>query len=143
MSRGDPDGAIADCTRAIDLNPGHALPYQNRAAAFHEKGDFEAAIADATKSIDLKPNGDVYFNRGLARAATNDLDGAIADYTEAVRLKPGLAMAYLHRGEVLLFQFKDAEAQKDFDRCLKLQPNLNPDMARVIDNAKQARGEKR
>ncbi|HYY93402.1 MAG TPA: tetratricopeptide repeat protein [Pyrinomonadaceae bacterium] len=50
---GDLDGAIADATKAIGLNPDYAAAYNNRGNARKNKGDYDGAIADYTKVIAL------------------------------------------------------------------------------------------
>jgi len=49
------DQAIADCTRAIQLDPAYALAYMNRAAAFGNNGRPAEAVADASRAIQLDP----------------------------------------------------------------------------------------
>jgi tetratricopeptide (TPR) repeat protein len=56
LEDGDLDGAIADCTKAIDINPKLADPWNNRAIARIEKGDIDGAISDFTKLLELRPD---------------------------------------------------------------------------------------
>src|SRR6476659_3499226 len=42
-SKGDKDRAIADYSKAIDLNPGDANYYNNRGVAYRGKGDIDRA----------------------------------------------------------------------------------------------------
>ncbi|MEI6687187.1 MAG: tetratricopeptide repeat protein, partial [Planctomycetota bacterium] len=48
--------AIADYTKAIELNPNLATAYYNRGIVLKSLGKTEAAIADFTKARDLKIN---------------------------------------------------------------------------------------
>src|SRR5947209_1204907 len=65
---GDLDGAIADYTKAIEINPRYAGAYINRGVARKMKGDFDGAIADYDRAISLNPRlKEAYNNRGLAR----------------------------------------------------------------------------
>ena len=67
-AKGDLEGAIADFTKAIELNPEFAAAYNNRGGAKREKNDLDAAIADFTKAIELKPAYAVAYNhRGAAK----------------------------------------------------------------------------
>ena len=91
QSKRDLDGAVADQTKAIQLNPDNAGAYYNRGVAKQTKGDFEGAIADYTKAIQLNPdNREAYDQRGIAKKAKGDLEGAIADHIKAAQLKPSL-----------------------------------------------------
>ena len=63
--QGELDGAIADFTKAIELDPGLAEAYTNRGIARGRTGDLDGAIADHTKTIELKPQlTAAYLNRG-------------------------------------------------------------------------------
>jgi tetratricopeptide (TPR) repeat protein len=67
-AKGDFDGAIADYTKAIELNPNNVDAYNNRGATKTTKDDLDRAIADYSKCIQLKPDdAKAYYNRGLAK----------------------------------------------------------------------------
>jgi tetratricopeptide (TPR) repeat protein len=122
---GDLDGAIADFTRAIELNPKDDAPYYNRAQAKRLKKDAAGAIADYTRAIELgSKNPAAYNNRGNARAENNDRDGAIADYTHAIELKPDYARAYYNRAVAKQAKGDAAGAKVDFKTAEKLDPEL-------------------
>jgi tetratricopeptide (TPR) repeat protein len=55
---GDAAGAIADCDRAIAIDPGLALAYTNRGAAYDALGEHGRAIDDHTAAIALAAKGD-------------------------------------------------------------------------------------
>lgn len=50
------DEAIANYTKAIELDPNFAGAYCNRAIAYHQLKKYDLAIADFSKAIELKPN---------------------------------------------------------------------------------------
>src|SRR5437868_4267670 len=122
---GDLDGAIADFTRAIELDPKDDAPYYNRAQAEWLKKDSAGAIADYTQAIQLgSTNPAAYNNRGNARARNNDRDGAIADYTQAIQLKPDYARAYYNRAVAKKEKGDTAGAAADFKHAQQLDPEL-------------------
>jgi tetratricopeptide (TPR) repeat protein len=122
---GNFDGAIADFTRAIELNPKDDAPYYNRAQAKRLKKDAAGAIADYTRAIELgSTNPAAYNNRGNARAENNDRDGAIADYTRAIELKPDYARAYDNRAVAKKEKGDTTGAAADFKTTEKLDPEL-------------------
>ncbi|MEW6302891.1 MAG: tetratricopeptide repeat protein [Verrucomicrobiota bacterium] len=85
----DWDGAIADYTRAIELDPKKATAYVSRASAKEAKGDFTGAVADWSQVIQLQPNSSYwYLVRSTARRKAGDLSGAIADASQSLQL-PG------------------------------------------------------
>src|SRR4029450_3528814 len=95
---GDKNGAIADCTRAIETDPKSTSEYYRRGIARLEKGEFDAAIGDLNRAIELSPNSsDYYGDRGLAKLRKGDNDGAIGDFTRAIELDPKSALAYRNR----------------------------------------------
>ena len=95
----DYDGAIADYTKAIELDPNDASVYYNRANSKKYLKDYDGAIADYTKAIELDPNyASAYNNRGHLKNDLKDYYGAIADYTKAIKLDPNYSKAYHNRG---------------------------------------------
>ena len=83
--KGDWDGAIADYTKAIELNPKDATVYCNRGMAKHnnKKSDEDGAIADLTKAIELNPTYATAFKvRAYAKKAKGDQVGAEADFAQ-------------------------------------------------------------
>jgi tetratricopeptide (TPR) repeat protein len=51
--KGDLDGAIADYSKAISLNPQYADAYRNRGNAKRKKGDLNGASADLNQAVKL------------------------------------------------------------------------------------------
>ena len=59
------EAAIADYTRAIELNPGHCRAYYNRAFSRDRLGRCEEAIADYSRALEIEPgNPAALHNRG-------------------------------------------------------------------------------
>jgi tetratricopeptide (TPR) repeat protein len=56
LFQGDPDGAIADYSAAIQIDPTYATAFYNRAKAWRQKGDSVRADADAAEAVRLDPN---------------------------------------------------------------------------------------
>jgi len=66
-TKGLADQAIADYTKAIEIDPGNASAYVNRGVAYKTKGLADQAIADYTKAIEIDPgSASAYVNRGNA-----------------------------------------------------------------------------
>ena len=85
---GDFQGAIADYTAAIRINPNYAKAY-NKRGIIHGRNlqDYTAAKADFDHAIGINPNyGDAYYNRARVREFLEDKPGAIADYQKAAEL---------------------------------------------------------
>ena len=90
----DFDSAIADFTRAIEVEPNDAFAYTNRGSAHYEKGEFDHAIADLNKALELNPKSAlVYCNLGWTYEAMHDEQKAIAHYRKAIEIDPSLEPA--------------------------------------------------
>jgi tetratricopeptide (TPR) repeat protein len=106
------DRAIADYSKAIELNPEYADVYYNRGNAYIDKKEFDRAIADCNKAIELNPDyADAYYNRGLAYSRKKEFDRVVIDFGKAFELKPDDEIAYNFAGGLyhdVLFNFPEA-----------------------------------
>ncbi len=76
--------AVADCLRALELNPNLTEVYFNLAIArFYDK-DFEKSIADFTNALSVNPKDkEALFWRGMAFLKMNDKKNACKDWKKA------------------------------------------------------------
>jgi tetratricopeptide (TPR) repeat protein len=120
---GDRNGAIADLSRAIDLDP-KSVPAVYRRGAFKlQKGDYDGAITDLSRAIELSPNtADYYSDRGLAKLRKRDNDGAVVDFTRAIELDPKNAIAYRNRALAKNINGDADGALGDYNRAIDLDP---------------------
>ena len=115
--KGDFDRAIADFTRAVDINPQFHVRYFNRGYAHLLKGDFDRAIADYSKTVELNPQDYfAYYLRGVAHELKRDYDRAIADYTRAIEIDPTDAGYYSGRAWAFFKAGKAAQGLPDAER---------------------------
>lgn len=82
----DYNGAIADFTKAITLDPNYDQAYWNRADAKNNLNDHKGALLDLNKAIYLNSYYYAYYLRGITKDYLNDYKGAIVDYTKALEL---------------------------------------------------------
>jgi tetratricopeptide (TPR) repeat protein len=144
--QGSLDPAIADFDKAIELDAHYAGAHYNRASAARAKGDLKLAIAELTKAIESPDNdhlSETYDNRGTIRHEMGDNVGAVADFTKAIEINPRNVFAYSNRGYALILLDKDTEAQKDFDRILKMRPGFQREVDATIKKAKEERAAKK
>ena len=104
--RGDLNGAIADYTRAIELDRNYGLAYVNRASARRLRGDVGAALEDLNQAI------------SRSKVSRSKADLANAFRLEARNLN--LAVAHHERGALFLAKGDFAKALADFDRAIEI-----------------------
>jgi len=80
LKQRDFDGAIADCDKAISIDPTFAVAYYARGTAKHRKHLLDAALEDFDHAIRLDPKfAPAYIDRAWVRLAKYDYDKAISD----------------------------------------------------------------
>ena len=122
--RDDFKHAIADYTRAIELNPNSANSYYSRGSFYYKRGDYERAIADYTRAIELNPNNAyAYYKRGNTYEQKDEFERAIADYTRAIELDRDYVVAYIDRGVSYCKNGDYERAIADYTHAIDLNPN--------------------
>jgi len=88
--RVQPDFAMVDCNKAIELDPGYAPAYLTRSKVYAYYADTQdQAIVDCTKAIELDPKeARAYTCRGDALYSKEQYDQAAVDYDRAIELNP-------------------------------------------------------
>jgi tetratricopeptide (TPR) repeat protein len=91
---GDYQGAIANFTKFLQINPKGIKAYYSRGLARQKLGDYKGAMTDFDLYLKFNPNdAEARNNRGLMRSQIGDYNGAIADYSQAMRINPDYAVA--------------------------------------------------
>jgi tetratricopeptide (TPR) repeat protein len=122
--KGDWEGAIVDCDRALAINPGLDEAYSNRGAIRWAMGDLDGALTDLDQAIRTNSHSAQAFdNRGNVRSLKGDAVGALADFEQAVSLSPERAEFYCDRGQARL-RLGHERALADFERAIQLNPRL-------------------
>ena len=128
LQQEDLDGAIADMTKVIEINPRHADALFIRGQCFFLKGDREKALLDYDKVIELAPTARgverVYNIRSIVRLLKGDTEGALLDLEKAIELNPNYADSYSNRGVTRSMRGDQTGAASDYERALELNPNL-------------------
>ena len=121
---GNNQQAIADCTKAIELDPTFVKnAYINRGRAYSALGKKQEAIADYNKAIELNPKSAyAYLNRGRVYSDLGNHRQAIADYSKAIELEPKYANAYGNRGFAYFCLGNHQQAIADNTKAIELNP---------------------
>jgi serine/threonine protein kinase/Tfp pilus assembly protein PilF len=125
-SKGDVDGAIEDCSRAIDIDRNTQGAWATRGLARRAKGDVAGAIEDYSEALRIAP-GDLptRTNRANAHAELGNLEAAIEDCTEVLRRDDRFAQARIVRGSIWLRKGEPDRALEDEARAIEIDPQ-NP-----------------
>ena len=120
---GDYDKAIAEYSKALELNSGYLGAYNGRGLAKCRQGNYDGAVADFTAAIKLKPAFvESYFNRANAEFLQGNMDAAVNDFTKVIELKPDHGVAYFQRGLARQCQTNFDGAGSDYMKAAELHP---------------------
>lgn len=120
LNRRDYQGAIADFTQAIELNPDYAEAYYSRSLGHYRQRNAPKALEDLTQAIELNPQyTQAYVQRGVVQANSRNTPASLNDYRQALRLSPldatilyrqGLSQAHLRQYQGALITLNRALA---------------------------------
>ena len=89
MKAKDYQDAIICYGRALDLNPGDAATFSNRAMAYLKTKEYARALEDAESAIKLKEDYvKAYHRRGKAYLSLNKVEMAIRDFQYILEKEP-------------------------------------------------------
>jgi tetratricopeptide (TPR) repeat protein len=104
--KNDNKQGLADCEKAIELDPKSAEPYTSRCWIYIQQNNYDLGISDCDKAVMLDPKFfRAYRNRCAGFVYKGEYDRAITDCNEAVKLAPGAysytqrCWAYVSKGE--------------------------------------------
>lgn len=111
--------AIADMSRAIELQPRNARLRNTRGYFYLSQNDLDRAMTDFDDAIGLDLEyHQPYNNRGLVRIAREDFQGALLDFDAALRIDPDYLDALNNRGFALMRLERFEEAIENFTAVL-------------------------
>jgi tetratricopeptide (TPR) repeat protein len=94
MKKGDYDRAIAEQTKALEINsttPEAYSYYFNRASAYLKAGKATQGLSDTERALQLSPNSAFALNaRGQILGALGRRQDAIADFRKALAIDPNI-----------------------------------------------------
>lgn len=115
--------ALADLTRAIELNPNLMMAYRTRATLRAQMDDRQGAMRDFDAVLRLNPDrSDALDARAQMRLRWNDFKGAIADLTEAIQLSPQTPELLFNRAVTHSRMGNYQASVDDFTAGMVLQP---------------------
>jgi tetratricopeptide (TPR) repeat protein len=115
--------ALADLSRAVELNPNSATAFGRRGQAYKEIGWYDLALADFDRSVEIKPDSWSIGHRGQTYRLLRQYEDALADSNNSVELAPSNGWAITGRGKVYQDMGRHKEALADFERVIELDPH--------------------
>jgi tetratricopeptide (TPR) repeat protein len=138
---GDFEGAIADYTEAIRINPRYAEAYGNRGICHVCISEPNSALADFNEVLSVNSQDKrAFINRGVVHQIAGDYREAIADYTEAIHLDAHSTEAYNNRGTVRKSDGDLEGAIADYTEAIRLDPQ-HPHAYNNRGNARKESGD--
>jgi len=128
---GDLQAALIDADGVVLAQPGIQSALQLRAQVLKKSGKINEAIA----ALEKLSEGDLaspltLMQLGMLHGARNDHEKAIPVYSQLVKMLPDSEDLWVARAGHYLMLGKHAEAVKDYDRALK----LDPENSHVLNN---------
>jgi tetratricopeptide (TPR) repeat protein len=115
------DGAIADFTKAVSLNPDYASAYNNRGNVYLDMNRAEDASKDFDRAIALAPDfGAAYSNRANVNQKLKRIEAAEKDFRRAIALLPGSAVPLNGRGKIATSAGQYYTALRYLNRAISL-----------------------
>jgi tetratricopeptide (TPR) repeat protein len=117
------EDAIADCGRAIELQPDHEAAWDYRHQAF--QGQRDRALAEYDRAIARRPDHHIaWYHRARTHIGLKRFDLALADYAKAIELRPDHPRAWLSRGTLYEVHLRrNDEAVADYSKVIELDPD--------------------
>jgi tetratricopeptide (TPR) repeat protein len=125
------DNAIADYSRAIEIDPKYTDAYYSRGLIYDNFSQWNQAIADYSKAIEIDPIYiRAYNERSIIYGKTGQLDKAIADCSKAIEIDPKSAEVFDNRGLAYGYLGQWDKAIADYTRAIE----INAKSAQAYDN---------
>ena len=144
LAADDVEGAIADFSEAIRLDPRFDDAFLQRGQASFRIGNVERAIADFTQALELDPRSfAAYKARGMAFFYKNQTDDALIDLTRAIQFAmlepagvPAIELFYARRSRATLYDRKQLYDREILDLTAMIDGYWkNPELAATLKAA--------
>ncbi|MDP7033254.1 MAG: serine/threonine-protein kinase [Planctomycetota bacterium] len=117
--------ALADLSRAQELNPRHPGPWNSSGIILAFMGRYDRASPHFQRAIELDPTTvEPRINLGNTLYELGQFQAAIGAFDRALQIDPQFTEAYLGRGTCYLRSNRPHQAIEDFDTAIELQPQL-------------------
>ena len=119
---GDHERAIADYTRAFELDPSRPGSLSNRAGLYRHTKQYKAALRDYETLLARFPDYNIYQNRSLVFLDMQDYQRALMDMDRAIELEPERPGPWTNRALLYRKLNQLEKARADYQRALEIDP---------------------
>jgi serine/threonine protein kinase/tetratricopeptide (TPR) repeat protein len=117
--------AVADYSRALELEPAHVPSWRGRGVAYRRMNCPAEAVGDLSRALELDPDdASTWYSRGTTFGRLGSSERALADLTRAIDLDPRQATYWCNRGVEYGLVEQPRKAIEDFDQAIELDPTL-------------------
>ncbi len=118
--------AVADYTRALDINPGFNAALLGRANVYARMNAAADALHDYERAVANDPDDPLtYYNRGNLLLKIGYFSSAIADYSITLKIDQRSVDAYVNRGNAYSSLGQFGPALDDYNNALAIDPYNN------------------
>jgi serine/threonine-protein phosphatase 6 regulatory ankyrin repeat subunit B len=118
------DKAIADYSKAIDLDPNNVHAWRARGSSYMKIKRWDEVATDYSKAIELEPEDWwSWHERGFAYIQLGQWDKVVTDYSKVIELKPEVADCYNRRARAYRQLGQWDKAIADYSKAIELEPN--------------------
>ncbi len=139
--RGQPELALADLDRAIELDPNSYFAYLKRAQVNEARKDYQSALRDINSALKLKPgSANGYALRGRILTKMGQSRRAVRSFDRGIKANEKCTVCYLGRGVALLQSKQPRKAYSDFEKACKLGSKQACNRARQMQKMREKAG---
>ena len=121
---GNPDAALSEFEKAIEINPTLTVAYLGAGDIYREKGDYHGAERNYGKAANLEPgNFSAQYLHGLSLQLLERFGEAVRAYLRALQLRPDDFNANLNLGTTYIQLGEPAQALSFAQKAVQLNPS--------------------
>jgi tetratricopeptide (TPR) repeat protein len=125
LEAGQLPAAMAQCERALRIQPDYAEAHNNLGIALRQAGKIEDAIGHYEHALRVRPDfAEAHYNLGIALEQVGKIEDAIGHYEQALRVKPDYAGAHNNLGNALVHGGKIEDAIGHYEQALRVKPDF-------------------
>jgi len=103
-NEGKYEQAVAEYSKAIELDPGLASAYHNRGLAYYKMEQYDLALADFNKTIELDPKmSTAWVGKGISLERLGKYKEALEAYNKALEVNPNDQSAKDNKDRLLAY----------------------------------------